>query len=318
MKRFNQFCDTFALASPFPVSESTLCYFAVFLANDNLSSQTIKTYLAAVRDAQIALGMPEPRCHASLPRLDRIQAGIRRVQAQKGTLPKTRLPITPMLLRRLRDHWGRGESGHNEVLWAIASICFFRFFRLGELLSPGGRLKWADISFDHPSKPTMMKIHLSTSKCDQFGRGADVFIGQTTNALCPIAACLAFLRVRGTEPGPFFVTGDGSPVRKEKFIAEVRKVLAQTGLCPEQYAGHSFRIGAAPRQPQLRVSRTRQVKHLGVGTVQHSSRISVHQLASWLRCPRPLPSFREPHWHMYNAGPQVHAMHLIYGGYTCR
>ncbi|KAL5502412.1 hypothetical protein EMCRGX_G009182 [Ephydatia muelleri] len=127
-----------------------------------------------------------------------------------------------MLLRRLRDHWGSGESGHNEVLWAVACICFFGFFRLGKLLNPGGRLKWEDISFDHPSNPTMMKIHLSTSKCDKYGHGADVFIGQTSNALCPITACLAFLRVRGTEPGPFFVTRDGSP-----------------------YAGHSFRIGAA-------------------------------------------------------------------------
>eukprot|EP00731_Ephydatia_muelleri_P036077 Em0199g3a len=138
MKRFNQFCNTFALTSPFPVSESTLCYFAVYLAKDNLASQTIKTYLAAVRDAQIALGMPEPRCQSSLPRLDRIQAGIRRVQAQKGTPPKARLPITPMLLRRLRDHWGSGESGHNEVLWAVACICFFGFFRLGELLNIPG------------------------------------------------------------------------------------------------------------------------------------------------------------------------------------
>ena len=109
---------------------------------------------------------------------------------------------------------------------------------------PGGRLKWEDISFDHPGKPTMMKIHLSTSKCDQYGYGADVFIGQTSNVLCPITACLAFLRMRGTEPGPFFVTRDGSPLQKEKFIAEVRKVLAHAGLRPEQYAGHSFRISS--------------------------------------------------------------------------
>lgn len=51
--------------------------------------------------------------------------------------------------------------------------------------------------------------------------------------------------MRGTKPGPFFVTRDGSPLRKEKFIAEVRKVLALAGLRPEQYAGHSFRIWAA-------------------------------------------------------------------------
>ena len=202
-----------------------------------------------MRDAQIALGMPEPRCQSSLPRLDRVQAGIHRVQAQKGTPPKTRLsikpPPPPMLLRHLQDHWGSAEPEGNEVLWAVAGICFFGFFRLGELFNPRQELKWEDISFDHPSKPKMMKIHLSTSKCDQYGRGADVFLGQTSNALCPITACLAFLSLRGTEPGPFFVTKDGSPLRKQKFIMELRKVLAIMGLCPEQYAGHSFRIAAA-------------------------------------------------------------------------
>lgn len=176
MKRFNRFCDKLSVCSPFPVSENTLCYFAVHLAKDNLLSQTIKTYLVAVRSTQIALGLPDPRDQASL--LERIQAGICRIQAARGKAPRTRLPITPKILERLRSHWAGTQPKDHHALWAVASTCFFGFFRLGELLNPGKELRWEDISFDHTCKPMVMRVHLATSKCDQFGRGAHVFLGQ--------------------------------------------------------------------------------------------------------------------------------------------
>ena len=52
------------------------------------------------------------------------------------------------------------------------------------------RLSWEDITFDHASEPSILKVHLRTSKCDQFGKGADVFVSKSGNSLCPIAACV--------------------------------------------------------------------------------------------------------------------------------
>ena len=52
--------------------------------------------------------------------------------------------------------------------------------------------------------PTMLKIHLRRSKCDQFGKGVDVFVGQSCNELCPIDTIVAYTAVRGNAPGPFF------------------------------------------------------------------------------------------------------------------
>ena len=46
---------------PLPVNEQLLCQFAVFLAQQGLSSQTVKTYLTAIRNLQISLGYPDPR-----------------------------------------------------------------------------------------------------------------------------------------------------------------------------------------------------------------------------------------------------------------
>ena len=110
MRRFYAFCDTYSIPSPFPVSECTLCYFTTFLANDMLSAQTIKTYLSAVRNTQISLGFPDPRAQAAMPRLERIQAGIRRVLATRSKKKRSRLPITPTVLEGLNNYWAESTD----------------------------------------------------------------------------------------------------------------------------------------------------------------------------------------------------------------
>ena len=46
------------------------------MAEENVTMQTIKTYLAAVRSMQISLGLPDPQDQSSLPMLKHVQAGI--------------------------------------------------------------------------------------------------------------------------------------------------------------------------------------------------------------------------------------------------
>ena len=75
IKRFTTFCSLHSVQSPFPVSESLLCYFSTYLACQKLSAQTIKTYLAGVRYMQISLGLPEPNEFSSFPRLHKVQLG---------------------------------------------------------------------------------------------------------------------------------------------------------------------------------------------------------------------------------------------------
>ena len=65
MRRFHSFCTLFCIHAPFPVTEQLLCSFAAYLADQGLSPQTIKGYLAAVQNTQISLGFPDPRI--SLP-----------------------------------------------------------------------------------------------------------------------------------------------------------------------------------------------------------------------------------------------------------
>ena len=234
------------------MSEHLLCCFAAYLANEGLAPQTGKSYLSAVRSMQIALGLPDPRDHSSLPVLKRVQAGICRVRLLRGTPSRIRLPITAPVLDQMRRALDHSAHPNKVVLWAISCTAFFGFFRLGELLPetaksfrPAADLAWGDIAVDNPANPQMVRVHLKKSKCDQFGKGSDIILGRTGSLLCPVAALLGFMAVRGDGPGSFFLDSERRPITKAWFTSEVRQILNSIGLPQHQYAGHSFRIGAA-------------------------------------------------------------------------
>ena len=63
--------------------------------------------------------------------------------------------------------------------------------------------------------------------------------------LCPVAAVLSFIASRGSGEGPFFRFSNGQPLTKGKFTDHIRQALRGLGLPYQDFAGHSFRIGAA-------------------------------------------------------------------------
>ena len=88
-------------------------------------------------------------------------------------------------------------------------------------------------------------MFIKKSKTDQGRRGAKIYLGKTGDVLCPIAALEAYLSVRGSSSGSLFQWESGVPLSKSNFVRHVRAALEQAGLPAKDYAGHSFRIGAA-------------------------------------------------------------------------
>ena len=70
-------------------------------------------------------------------------------------------------------------------------------------------------------------------------------MGKTSSDLCPVAAMLNYLVVRGAKPGPLFIFKNGRFLTRDRLVTEIRTVLEQAGLDASKYCGHSFRIGAA-------------------------------------------------------------------------
>ena len=234
------------------MSEQLLCCFSAYLADQGLAPQTGKSYLSAIRSMQISLGLPDPRDQSSLPVLKRVLAGISRARLSRGATVRVRLPITTPVLRQIHGAVSRSSDPERVVLWAIACTAFFGFFRLGELLVESADrfhsttdLAWGDVAADCATYLSMLRVHLKQSKCDQFGAGVDVVIGRTGCALCPVSALLAYIALRQDRPGAFFLNLEGRPVTKAWFVSRIRAVLTVLGFPQHEYAGHSFRIGAA-------------------------------------------------------------------------
>lgn len=82
----------------------------------------------------------------------------------------------------------------------------FAFLRSGEFtvenghqFDPTGYLIPRDIEVDSWEDPSMIKIHLKGSKQTKLGEAWTYYVGKIGNELCPVAAILAYLVVRGQD-----------------------------------------------------------------------------------------------------------------------
>ena len=225
-----------------------------FLFQEKLSGTTVKNYLAAVRYTQISLGLGDPEM-SKMPQLEYVVKGLKRSSAGPK---RTRLPITPEILRRLKGVWLAWPNQRDaSMLWAAVTMCFCGFLRSGEVVvpsqtgyDPASHLSFGDIRADSITNPQCIEIRIKASKMDPFRMGVSVYLGRTDNDLCPVAASLDYMVRRGTTAGPFFTFSDGSYLTRERFVQAVRSALDRIGLISSNYAGHSFRIGAATTAAQ--------------------------------------------------------------------
>ena len=250
--RFLKYCESKHYACV-PVSEVVLCGFVSYLADDGLKHRTIKTYLSGVRYYQIKSGYHDPFEGTAMPRLEYVMNGIKRHQAKAGAATRTCLPITPSLLRQLREVWlPSSKSRDTKMIWAACCLCFFGFLRAGEMTVPGDNdydpnthLSLADIAVDDNKRPSLLRVNIKQSKTDPFRKGVGIFVGRTGTDLCPVGAILDYLRVRGSSPGALFIFSDGRFLTRQRFVDCVREGLQKAGVDHSKYSGHSFRVGAA-------------------------------------------------------------------------
>ena len=237
------------------MSESKLAYYMAFLGEQGLAHSSLRPYLAAVRQLQISEGLPDTS-NASMPRLAQIMRGVKVVRGKEGAGGRKKLPITPSIFQKMASV--KGSKGLApiqadwDMLWAAMCVAFFGFLRAGEFTvpsqgayDPSCHLNMSDVAANHTKAPSVIHIRIKVSKTDPFRKGTTVVLHRTDKWLCPVEALLRYLRRRGMQPGPLFVTSEGHPLTRSKFIGLVRLVLRLSGINDKHYTGHSFRVGAA-------------------------------------------------------------------------
>lgn len=111
-------------------------------------------------------------------------------------------------------------------------LCFFGFLRSGEVVipteasfDPSQHLTFNDVSVDNRERPSYLKVIIKHTKTGPFRKWVDIVIGRAEGPLCPVAAILAYMALRGAGPGPLFGFKDGRPLTQQ---------------CPE---GYSYTVG---------------------------------------------------------------------------
>lgn len=243
-----EFCKQYNLA-PLPLTEDKSCYFAAYLARQGLASQTVTSYLAAIRHFQICAGLGAP----TTDQWQRLHYTVRGIKRSRSDTPgRPRLPITPEILTGLCRVWSTGkvETAYDaRLLWAACCLGYFGFLRSGEFtatnLSSPPAICVSDVAVDSHSSPSFLRVFLRRAKTDPFGKGVGIYLGKTGLPLCPVVAILNFLAQRPSGPGPLLICQDQTPLTKDRFVSKVRRALTMLGIDQKLYSGHSFRIGAA-------------------------------------------------------------------------
>ena len=163
------------------------------------------------------------------------------------------LPITPDILRRLKQLWDPEASNQDvAMLWSACTLGFFGFLCCGEFTCLSRQaydqfchLSLEDVAIDSPTNPNIMRVTLKQSKTDPFRQGVYIFLGTTKTSLCSVMAMLAYLALCGRSAGLMFMRSNGSPLTRSHLVDFIKSALSQCGIDPAKYNGHSFRIGAA-------------------------------------------------------------------------
>ena len=223
------------------------------LALDNISANSIKVYLSAIRQLHIQRKLCPPPI-GDMARLAQVLRGIKISQASANKLPtRQRSPMTPELLHKIKVAWQKYPIDDEKImLWAAFLTAFFGFMRSGELCAhsskdfdPATVLSVNDVSVDDLSNPRLLRIHLKVSKTDPYRAGVDIFLARTDDDLCPVAAMLAWLVRRGKTPGPLFRLLPGKYLTHSQLVTKLREAINLTDQDPTKFSGHSFRSGAA-------------------------------------------------------------------------
>lgn len=199
----------------------------------------------------------------SVPTLARRVVAIRLAHALRGFHDPTKSELVRLTLRGVRRLHGRPQRRvaplRVEHLSAIVSVLggSTRDVRDRALLLIGfagafrrSELSAVDCNWIERTEQGIV-ITLPRSKTDQEGRGRSVAIPCVSGPICPVAALDEWLQASGIGGGPLF-----RPVSKAGRVLEsrlsgsavaiiVKHRVAQIGLDPTRYSGHSLRVGFA-------------------------------------------------------------------------
>jgi len=162
--------------------------------------------------------------------------GIKRIL---GSYQKAKKPILINELKLIVNFINKEKNEKNRLKYkALILIGFSGGFRRSELVD----IDYHDLDF----VPEGVKIFVKRSKTDQSGEGMTKGIPYFSNSeYCPVISLKNWIKKTKIESGKIFDISDKS------VALIIKKYIAQAGLDPKKYSGHSLRSGFATSTAEL-------------------------------------------------------------------
>ena len=228
--------------------EERIILFVGYLVETKKCSQTVKSYISAIKKVLLEDGI-------TVDNNDMLLCSLTKACKIKNDKVRTRFPIQKGVLNLILKQLGKvyGEKGQEylEKLYkALFTTAYYGLFRVGELTCSEHAVKARDVHIAM-NKQKLLFILRSSKTHGSYMKPQRIKISSQptkseTPVFCPYQALRDYIELR---PGyrhdneQFFIFRDSNAVKPENMRSVLHKMLLKCGLQPSSYNTHSFRSG---------------------------------------------------------------------------
>ena len=235
-KRYRKFCDSYNLM-PYPCSASQASLYATYLS-DKMKPVSVRSYLSAVWFFQKLEAQPD---FSSNYLFKKTLDGIERLY---NVEPVSKYPLSTVDLMNIYALLDMSIE-IDRIFWCSIVVAFRAVLRICHVVESIHSIKVKDIDICEK----YVKIHISSSKTDQYGRHPyDIYLHRSDGSpLCP-ALLLADLITGASKNSKVFMVHNGSKKMTQKYSyvnSKIKSLSITLGLPVHNISTHSLRHGGA-------------------------------------------------------------------------
>ena len=243
--------------------EDRLTLFVGYLVQKSLKSNTIRSYISAIKAV-----LKQDRVNLCEDKY--LLTSLTKACKYVNDHVRTRLPIQKNLcgyiIRKTEDYFQERNQNYLAIMYtSMFAVAYYRLLRVGELTTGSHAVKVTDIHIAdnknkilfilHTSKTHWTDSELQMIKLTMMPHLDPYEYGRKHNSndrkemhFCPYNLIRRFMNVRRKYKSPhepFYIFQDHSVVTPRHMCTTLRTILTQIDLDPQVYRTHSFRIGCS-------------------------------------------------------------------------
>ena len=219
-----------------PVPENVLAGFIAYLFDKGYATSTIVSTVSAISFVHKLLNMNDT---ADSFVVKKMLQGCKKLRISVDC----RLPMTTSILGDLIKVSTNtiGSTFTSTCFKAMCSLAFFALLRIGEMTDSENNLSIKNVQCHEKE----LHIQFTNFKHSDGFPSRHTIKAQPASSICPVRNVKNYMKLRGSRPGPLFLSTSGQAVQQQQFNSQLKVALEFAGYSSERYKSHSFRIGGA-------------------------------------------------------------------------